>query len=533
MKTLPRNWRSLGDVYCNDAFAVAHRAHASVVAITEFAPICVAGFLMKNELLYFHRAMEDPARPMVAIIGGAKISSKISAIENLMDTVDKLILGGAMANTFLKAIYYDIGAKSLIEEELVEKARSIMRKARRRGVKFYIPVDCVVADRLDKKAETKITTVQEVPDDWLIGDIGPATSYLYAEALSDAKTIIWNGPMGAFEIDAFSRGTFQMVQTVANTYSLTIVGGGDTDVAVHRAGESSRFSYISTGGGAFLKLMEGAELPGILALEEHARKHSKRVGAVMSKAARRPIIAGNWKMHKTQNETRSFIKDLAAKLPKRLKADVVVAPPFTALAAAVSAAAKTPVTVAAQNMHQEEKGAFTGEISASMLKALKVPQVIIGHSERRQYFKETNKTVGLKVKAALAAGLDPIICVGETLKQREAKETFKVLGAQVKAALAGVTAEETGRIVMAYEPVWAIGTGRTATPEIAQEAHAFIRKELAKCFDKALANSIRILYGGSVKPDNASELMAQPDVDGALVGGASLKVEDFIGIIKF
>ena len=267
---------SLGDVYCNDAFAVAHRAHASVVAITEFAPICVAGFLMKNELLYFHRAMEDPARPMVAIIGGAKISSKISAIENLMDTVDKLILGGAMANTFLKAIYYDIGAKSLIEEELVEKARSIMRKARRRGVKFYIPVDCVVADRLDKKAETKITTVQEVPDDWLIGDIGPATSYLYAEALSDAKTIIWNGPMGAFEIDAFSRGTFQMVQTVANTYSLTIVGGGDTDVAVHRAGESSRFSYISTGGGAFLKLMEGAELPGILALEEHARKHSKR-----------------------------------------------------------------------------------------------------------------------------------------------------------------------------------------------------------------------------------------------------------------
>ena len=253
----------------------------------------------------------------------------------------------------------------------------------------------------------------------------------------------------------------------------------------------------------------------------------------MSKAARRPIIAGNWKMHKTQNETRSFIKDLAAKLPKRLKADVVVAPPFTALAAAVSAAAKTPVTVAAQNMHQEEKGAFTGEISASMLKALKVPQVIIGHSERRQYFKETNKTVGLKVKAALAAGLDPIICVGETLKQREAKETFKVLGAQVKAALAGVTAEETGRIVMAYEPVWAIGTGRTATPEIAQEAHAFIRKELAKCFDKALANSIRILYGGSVKPDNASELMAQPDVDGALVGGASLKVEDFIGIIKF
>ena len=267
-----RELASLADIYVNDAFAVTHRGHASVVAITQFAPICVAGFLMKNELLYFHRAMEDPARPLVAIIGGAKVSSKISAIENLMDVADKLIIGGAMANTFLKAIYYDIGAKSLVEEELVEKARTIMRKARRRGVKFYIPVDCVVADRFDKKAETKITTVQEVPENWMIVDIGPATSAMYAEALANAKTIIWNGPMGAFEIDAFSRGTFQMVQTVANTYSLTIVGGGDTDVAVHRAGESSRISYISTGGGAFLKLVEGAHLPGLVALEEYSRR---------------------------------------------------------------------------------------------------------------------------------------------------------------------------------------------------------------------------------------------------------------------
>ncbi len=267
-----RELAQLADIYVNDAFAVAHRSHASVAAITKFAPICVAGFLLKNELLYFHRAMEDPARPMVAIIGGAKVSSKISAIENLLGVVDKLVIGGAMANTFLKAIYYDIGSKSLVEDELVERARSIMREARRRGVRFYIPVDCVVTDRFDKKAETKITTVQEVPEEWMIADIGPATSALFAEALANAKTIIWNGPMGAFEIDAFSRGTYQMVQTVANSYSLTIVGGGDTDVAVHRAGESSRISYISTGGGAFLKLLEGAQLPGIIALQEHARR---------------------------------------------------------------------------------------------------------------------------------------------------------------------------------------------------------------------------------------------------------------------
>ncbi|MBW1708722.1 MAG: phosphoglycerate kinase [Deltaproteobacteria bacterium] len=265
----------LADVYINDAFAVAHRPHASVVAITKFFSKCAAGFLMKNELTYFYRAMEDPARPFVAIIGGAKISSKISAIENLMERVDKLIIGGAMANTFLKAIYPDIGTKSLLEEDLVEKARSIMRKARQKGIKFYIPVDCVVTDRFDVKAETKMTTVQEVPEDWMIVDIGPATSYLFTEALQDAKTIIWNGPMGAFEIDAFSRGTFQMVHSVANSYSLTIVGGGDTDVAVNKVGESSRMTYISTGGGAFLQLLEGSRLPGIVALEDHASRDNQ------------------------------------------------------------------------------------------------------------------------------------------------------------------------------------------------------------------------------------------------------------------
>ncbi len=266
----------LGDIYINDAFAVAHRAHASVVAITKFFSVSAAGFLMKNELTYFYRAMEDPARPFVAIIGGAKISSKISAVENLLDRVDKIIIGGAMANTFLKALYSNIGSKSMVEVDLVERARSIMRKARNQSVKFYFPVDCVVADRFDPKAETKMTTVQEVPEDWMIVDIGPATSYLFNEALQDAKTIIWNGPMGAFEIDAFSRGTYQMVHTVANCYALTIVGGGDTDVAINKVGESSRMTYISTGGGAFLHLLEGSSLPGITALEDQAQRMNNK-----------------------------------------------------------------------------------------------------------------------------------------------------------------------------------------------------------------------------------------------------------------
>ena len=260
------------DVYVDDAFAVAHRAHASVESVTNFAPVCVAGFLMRDEVLYFHKSLEEPARPLVAIIGGAKISSKLSALANLMKHVDKMIIGGAMANTFLKAQGYDVG-KSLVDDSLVDAAREMMSTAITKNTKFYLPVDCVVADKLEKQAETKITPVQEVPRDWIIVDIGPATVTLFGEALQNAKTIIWNGPMGAFEYDAFGRGTMAMVHKVAESYALTIVGGGDTDVAVHKAGEFQKFSYVSTGGGAFLELMEGKKLPGIRALEAWAEKH--------------------------------------------------------------------------------------------------------------------------------------------------------------------------------------------------------------------------------------------------------------------
>jgi len=262
------------DVYVNDAFAVAHRAHASVEAVTKIAPVSVAGFLMRDEVHYFHKCLEDPARPLVAVVGGAKISSKLSALENLLKHVDKLIIGGAMANTFLKAKGYGVG-KSLVDDSLLNIAKDLMAAALEKGVKFYLPVDCVVSDRLDRRAETKITPVQEVPEDWLIADIGPATVTLFGEALQNAKTIVWNGPMGAFEYDAFSRGTMAMVHKVADSYALTIVGGGDTDVALHKSGEFQKFSYVSTGGGAFLELLEGKKLPGIVALEKKARKRRR------------------------------------------------------------------------------------------------------------------------------------------------------------------------------------------------------------------------------------------------------------------
>jgi phosphoglycerate kinase len=256
------------DIYINDAFAVSHRAHASVESITQFFPVAVAGFLMKNEINYFEKAMNNPIRPLVAILGGAKVSGKLEVLENLINKVDKIVIGGGMAFTFIKALGYSIG-KSLVDESLIETARRTYEQARQKGVKFYLPVDCVVADRFNPEAETKVTTIQEIPDEWMALDIGPATVALFTETLQNAKTIIWNGPMGVFEMDAFSRGTYAMVSAVANSYALTIVGGGDTDSAVHRAGEFAKISYISTGGGAFLELLEGKKLPGIKVLEEH------------------------------------------------------------------------------------------------------------------------------------------------------------------------------------------------------------------------------------------------------------------------
>ncbi len=256
----------LCDVYINDAFAVSHRENASVHAITKFASLCVAGFLLQTELDYFSKAMADPQRPLVAIVGGAKVSSKLGALENMLKNVDKIIVGGAMANTFLKSKGFDLGA-SRVEAELMESATAVMAEAAERGVKFYLPVDFVVASELDERAETKIVPAREVPEKWMALDIGPATSRLYGEVLYDAKTVVWNGPMGVFEMDAFSRGTMSMVHNVANSYAMTIVGGGDTDVAIHKSGETDRITYISTGGGAFLRLMEGKPLPAVTALE--------------------------------------------------------------------------------------------------------------------------------------------------------------------------------------------------------------------------------------------------------------------------
>ena len=256
----------LADYYINDAFGAAHRSNSSVVGITKFLP-SAAGFLLQKEIEYLQGVINHPVRPFVAILGGARVSGKIDVIRNLEDKVDKVIVGGGMAYTFLKAMGFNVG-DSLVEQDMLELANDIRKGVIAKGIKFYLPVDCVIAQSIEAGSETKLVTSQEIPNGWKAVDIGPASVKLFSEALESAKTILWNGPMGVFEVDAFSRGTFSVAHSVADAYALTIVGGGDTDLAVSRAGVSESISFISTGGGAALELLEGKDLPGLVALTD-------------------------------------------------------------------------------------------------------------------------------------------------------------------------------------------------------------------------------------------------------------------------
>jgi len=259
-----RSLANLAEVYINDAFGASHRAHASIVGIPKYLP-SAAGFLLKKEIEYLKGAVENPVKPFVAILGGAKVSGKIGVLEHLAGKVDKVIVGGGMAFTFIKAMGYEIG-DSLVEDGMINMALKIIDKLKDSGIKFYLPVDCVIAQSLEPGAVIKIVPTLEIPKGWKGLDIGPASVKLFSEVIQDAKTILWNGPMGVFEKDAFSRGTYEIAHAIADAYALTIVGGGDTDLAIHRAGLSDAISFISTGGGASLQLLEGKELPGIAAL---------------------------------------------------------------------------------------------------------------------------------------------------------------------------------------------------------------------------------------------------------------------------
>ncbi len=506
----------LAEIYVNDAFGTAHRAHASTAGLADYLP-AVCGYLIKKEIEVMGKALSNPERPFVAILGGAKVSDKIGVIENLLDKVDTLIIGGGMAYTFLKAKGYKIG-NSICENDKLDLARSLMEKAEKKGVNLMLPTGSIVAQEFKNDTEYKYVPSDAMPDGWMGMDIGSVTIEQFSKEIRKAKTIVWNGPMGVFEFPNFATGTREIAKAVAESGAVSIVGGGDSAAAVEQLGFSDRITHISTGGGASLEFLEGKELPGIAVL--------------LDKNPRRKIAAGNWKMNKTPSEAVEFVEALKPRVAGA-KTEVVVGVPFVCIPGVKKAVEGSNIKVAAQNMHWEEKGAFTGEVSGQMLADLGVDYVIIGHSERRQYFAETDETVNKKVHAAFKYGLTPIICVGESLTQREQGVTAELVRYQVKIALLGLTAEQVKKAVIAYEPIWAIGTGKTATSEQAEEVCSIIRNTVAELHGEEVAEEIRIQYGGSVTAANAAELFNMPDIDGGLVGGASLKLDDFEKIVKY
>jgi phosphoglycerate kinase len=258
---------TMAEFYINDAFGVSHRAHASVEGITHFYDKAhkAAGYLLQKEIQFFGKLIQKPVRPFAAIVGGSKVSGKLEALVNLLPRVDKIFIGGGMAFTFLKQMGYNIGA-SLVEDDLLEDAQHIMDEAKKLGVKFYLPVDVIAADRFAEDAVSKIVTAQEIPDNWMGLDIGPATVRLYREGLNDVQTVLWNGPMGVYEMEKFARGSSKIAHFVADSYATTVVGGGDTADLVQRIGLDEEMTFISTGGGASLELLEGKILPGVLPL---------------------------------------------------------------------------------------------------------------------------------------------------------------------------------------------------------------------------------------------------------------------------
>ena len=263
---LAKKLASICDVYVNDAFGTSHRKHASTYGVAQYVPVKVAGFLMIREIEAFAKALENPVKPIALVIGGAKISSKITLLEAVLQKVDKLIIGGAMSNTFLAALGYEM-QDSLYEDEFIDMANSVLKHARENKVKVYLPVDVVITDSVESPIDVKVVPAQDVLEGFKAVDIGPATVKLFSEAVGLSNTIIWNGPMGIFEIDKFSKGTYKIASAIADSYAYTIVGGGDTADAVDRAGEADNFSFISTGGGASLELLEGKILPGFSLLD--------------------------------------------------------------------------------------------------------------------------------------------------------------------------------------------------------------------------------------------------------------------------
>jgi len=444
-----------------------------------------------------------------------KVSDKILLIKNLLDKVDKMIIGGGMAYTFLKVNNnMEIGT-SLYDEEGAKIVPEIMEKAKAKGVELVLPVDFVCSNKFGEDGEIKSADLKSgIPAGFMALDCGPESIKKNAETVKASKTIIWNGPMGVFEMKSFETGTKSLMDTVVEctkSGTISIIGGGDTATACKQYGTEDKVSHCSTGGGASLELLEGKDLPGVSALDN-----------AVASSKRKNIVGGNWK---SNPGTLAAAKELCGAFSNckfdGTKCEAVIFPTALHGAAVLDGLSTCAFEVGVQNVSKTGAGAFTGEWTSEMAAECGYGWTLIGHSERRAKYGETDEDTGLKVAKALAAGLRVMLCIGESLEEREKGITNDVNERQLKACIPMI--RDWDKVVIAYEPVWAIGTGKTATPEMAQETHAAIRKFIGATCGQAVADKVRIQYGGSATPENAPDLIKQPDIDGFLVGGASLK----------
>lgn len=501
---------SFGDVFVNDGFGVSHRAHASVEGITHYLP-AVAGFLLEKEIAYLGNAVDKPQRPFAAIIGGAKVADKIAVIRSLIKKADVILIGGGMANTFLAAKGYNLG-KSLVEKESLGIAKDLLAEAAAQKTKMLLPVDLIMAASFSNEADHEAEDLDALNPEYMALDIGPKTAELYAQTLAGMKTIVWNGPMGVFEMPNYAEGTRRVAEAMAASDGITIVGGGDSAAAVKQMGLADKMSHVSTGGGASLEYLEGKVLPGLAALDD----------------LRTPIVAGNWKCHKTVEEAMELAHQVAHGT-EMARAEVVLFPPFTALESVAAMVDDDGIGYGAQDIFYEDEGSYTGAVSGPMIAEIGSRYVLVGHSERRKFFHESNEIVVKKVLAAFRNDLDPVLCVGEDADEHENGSTKDKILSQLTPVLNVLTDGQIQHLLVAYEPVWAIGSGKSAEVRDAVAAADLIRKAVAEKFGKEAARRVRILYGGSVTSENA-HAFHEDGIDGVLVGGASLSAQEFCAI---
>lgn len=501
---------SLADIYVNNGFGVSHRAHASVEGVAHYLP-AVSGFLLEKEIKYLGNAVDHPVRPFAAIVGGAKVADKIGVIRSLIEKADIILIGGGMANTFLAAQGYDLG-KSLVEKESIDVAKELIALAKEKNKKMLLPIDLEMAASFSADSEHASQTLDQLNPEWMALDIGPKTAQLYADTLKNCKTIVWNGPMGVFEMAPFAAGTRRVAEAMADNEGITIVGGGDSAAAVKHMGLDSRMKHVSTGGGASLEYLEGKVLPGVAALDD----------------LRDPMVAGNWKCNKTVEEAMELAHTLMH-TTEQANCEIVLFPPFTALESVAATVEGSHLGYGSQDLFYMDQGAFTGAVSGPMIAEIGSEYSIVGHSERRTYFGDTDAIVVKKVQACYRNGLDPVLCVGENEEERTEGRTESTILSQLLPVLAVLTDDEASRLVVAYEPLWAIGTGKTASVEDALAVSAIIRRAVEERFNHETSRRVRVLYGGSVTAENA-HAFHQPGIDGVLVGGASLSAESFAAI---